>query len=90
MRAFLGALVLGAGASAVAVLLAVAEGEPGSQRDEALAAHEACDSADRSCGAATAALVGGAGRLASSDGQPKVPPSVVPVLKPDHPYPDHP
>jgi hypothetical protein len=59
MKAFLGAIALFAGISAVAVLMAVT-GDAASQRS------------------------------VTAEGQLAPPPAVVPVLGPDHPYPDHP
>jgi hypothetical protein len=59
MKAFLGAIALFAGISAVAVLMAVTG-----------------DAAD--------------GSSTMLEGQLAAPPAVVPVLGPDHPYPDHP
>jgi hypothetical protein len=91
MKAFLGAIGLCAGASAVAVLMAVA-GNTGGDRQVAFEpASQACEEASDECVATNLALTGSA--VVAPPGAAHEPAARVRLpgdIFADHPYPDHP
>ena len=90
MRAIPGALLLGAGASAIAVLMAVAGNTEGDRQIAFELAGQACEEASDDCVATNLALTGSA-MLAPSDTQDAAARVRLPGdVFSDHPYPDHP
>jgi hypothetical protein len=91
MRTFVGALLLGVGASAVAVLMAVAGNTQGDSQVAFEPASQACEEASDDCVATTLALTGRAMLAPSDSGDAAAARVRLPGdIFVDHPYPDHP
>jgi hypothetical protein len=90
MKAFLGAIGLCAGASAVAVLMAVAGNTEGDRQSAFEPAGQACEEASEDCVATNLALTGSAMLAPSDAGDAAARVRLPGDIFADHPYPDHP